>query len=137
MKKINKLGFTLIELLAVITILALLSSVVIISISKTRNSSKEKEIIALRQTIISAFDNYRIDNNVSTNIPFPIDDLNFAASLSYSNNTCSHDINNTIKFVIKKDIDLSESLEEVYCVIFTCNGTPVINDYADNATYCN
>ncbi len=137
MKKINKLGFTIIELLAVITILGLLSSVVVLSINKNRESSRKKEVIALKQAIIAGYNNYRIDHTVNKDIEFPIDNLRFTPNLSYGNNYCSNNVNNTIKYVIKGDIDSSDSLEEVYCISFTCNEIPVIDDYTENSTYCN
>lgn len=76
-------GFTLVEVLAVIIILGILSSMVVIGVSKYRQDVKEKELINLHSTIEEAYDNYRSDLVIkggipNTNIVFDtIDDATF------------------------------------------------------------
>ena len=126
----NKKGFTIIELLAVVVVLALLSTVVGMSISRNRIDARNKERNILRATLIDEFNNYRIAN-----------------SDKYLNNTIE---NSYITYFKKKDrlssIDkisddsvteemktklkekLESSNEEVYCVYFYCEGELVIDD---------
>ena len=59
----NKKGFTIIELLAVVVVLALLSTVVGMSISRNRIDARNKERNILRATLIDEFNNYRIANS--------------------------------------------------------------------------
>ena len=63
----NKKGFTIIELLAVVVVLALLSTVVGMSISRNRIDARNKERNILRATLIDEFNNYRIANRRNEN----------------------------------------------------------------------
>lgn len=99
----NKKGFTIIELVVVIVILGILSTIAMVSISRIRNSANEKEISTLRSSIISAFDNYRIDNSINKNTSVKISKLEFDKDLSYNNNKCSLKDSDTIKYIVKGD----------------------------------
>ena len=146
-KRINKKGFTLVELLAVIVILSLIVSIASISITRTKKYANEKEKVALKQTILSAFENYRIDNFVAKSDEVPISNFKFASKLSFNNKECKYG-NSTIRYVIKKDKlaaissvkditaeevaalnrKLANSEEEVFCLQLSCNGTLIIDD---------
>lgn len=148
----NKKGFTLVELLAVIVILSLIVSIAAISITKTRNTANEKEKIALKQTIISAFENYRINNSNQTEVN--VSQLKFTTDLGYNNKKCNTGSQSKIKYIIKSNktnninntegIDSSEkqsiiskisnSQEEVFCLQLYCDNTLVINDAGDSST---
>lgn len=119
----NKKGFTIIELISVVVILALLSAIAVISISRTRSRANEEERNALRGSIIDAFNNYRInymgstslndsnDNdcknyrNVSKNKTIPIKCLNFSSKkLNYNNSECDFTKETaTIEYIVKGD----------------------------------
>lgn len=55
----NKKGFTFVELLAVIVILSIITTLTVVSYRSYTKQAKEKELVALRETIESAFNNYR------------------------------------------------------------------------------
>lgn len=143
----NKKGFTIVELLVVIVIIALITSIATISITRNRNFANDKEIVTLRQNIISAFSNFRIDNNVNKEQEVGINNFSFANRLSYNKDYCSYGSESTIRYVIKKDkvndVDLSaydeitknkfkeyfsDSNEEVFCIKFYCNDELIIDD---------
>lgn len=132
----NKKGFTLIELLAVIAILAILVTIATVSLSASRNKSKNNEKDIIRQTIISSLETYRIDNSLDDNTTILISNLSSSFNFSYDGNKCSYG-ESSIKYVIKKNFDNSSSEEEVFCVKFYCNDELIINNYEDNSTYCN
>ncbi len=55
----NKKGFTFVELLAVIVILSIITTLTVVSYRSYTKQAKEKELVAVRETIESAFNNYR------------------------------------------------------------------------------
>ena len=156
----NKKGFTIIELLAVVVVLALLSTVVGMSISRYRIDAKNKERNILRATLIDEFNNYRVANSdkyLNNTIKYSYnndsDKVYLAKKISFNKNTCNNIENSYITYFNKKDrlssIDkisddsiteemktklkekLKSSNEEVYCVYFYCEGELVIDD-SDN-----
>ena len=153
----NKKGFTIIELLAVVVVLALLSTVVGMSISRNRIDARNKERNILRATLIDEFNNYRIANSdkyLNNTIGYSYTNDNnkvyLAKKISFNKNACNNIGNSYITYFKKKDrlssIDkinddsvteemktkLKEKLEfsneEVYCVYFYCEGELVIDD---------
>lgn len=153
----NKKGFTIIELLAVVVVLALLSTLVGMSISRNRIDARNKERNILRATLIDEFNNYRIVNSdkyLNNKLYYTYTNDNnkvyLAKKISFNKNTCNNIGNSYITYFKKKDrlssIDkinddsiteemktkLKEKLEfsneEVYCVYFYCEGELVIDD---------
>lgn len=153
----NKKGFTIIELLAVVVVLALLSTLVGMSISRNRIDARNKERNILRATLIDEFNNYRIANSdkyLNNTIGYSYTNDNnkvyLAKKISFNKNTCNNIENSYITYFKKKDrlssIDkisddsvteemktklkekLENSNEEVYCVYFYCEGELVIDD---------
>jgi prepilin-type N-terminal cleavage/methylation domain-containing protein len=55
----NKKGFTFVELLAVIVILSIITTLTVVSYRSYTKKAKEKELVAVRETIESAYNNYR------------------------------------------------------------------------------
>lgn len=93
-------GFTIMELMAVIVILGILSTLVVVSVSKYRQTVKEKELVNLRSTIESAYDNYRSNiimsgDSASKKIDFnEIEDKTFNkyfSDFTYSGNRLTQD----------------------------------------------
>lgn len=105
----NKKGFTIIELISVVVILALLSAIAVISISRTRSRANEEERNALRGSIIDAFNNYRISNmdkvSVTKGKQIDIEKLNFSnKTLTYNNSECVFSNETaTIEYIVKGD----------------------------------
>lgn len=58
----NKKGFTFVELLAVIVILSIITTLTVVSYRSYTKQAKEKELVAVRETIESAYNNYRTKN---------------------------------------------------------------------------
>lgn len=58
----NKKGFTFVELLAVIVILSIITTLTVVSYRSYTKQAKEKELVAVRKTIESAYNNYRTKN---------------------------------------------------------------------------
>lgn len=127
----NKKGFTLIEVMAVIIIISILLSLAGISYLKIRNEADDKEKISLRQSVISSFDMYRINNGVSVNENIYLKNLN--ANFTYAGKMCNVGNLSTIK-VVKK----TGSKQETYCLKLYCNDNLVIDDYNDTKqkVYC-
>lgn len=55
----NKKGFTFVELLAVIVILSIITTLTVVSYKHYAKQAREDELIALRGTVESAYNNYR------------------------------------------------------------------------------
>lgn len=126
MKK-NRKGFTLVELLAVIVIISILVGLVVSSVSRYKNKAEEKEKKILRQNIISIFNNYRIEmlekgKVIKQKDTYKISDMDSDAIINYNGKKCKFDTSHI--FYIKKE----SSNEEVYCILFTCNGEIIIDD---------
>lgn len=128
----NKKGFTLIEVMAVIIIISILLSLAGISYLKIRREADDKEKISLRQSVISSFDMYRINNGVSVNTNIYLKNLN--SSFTYAGKMCNVGNSSTIK-VVKKT---TGSKQETYCLKLYCNDNLVIDDYSDDEqkAYC-
>ena len=129
MKK-NRKGFTLVELLAVIVIISILVGLVVSSVSRYKNKAEEKEKKILRQNIISIFNNYRIEmleegKVIKQKVTYKISDMDSDAIINYNGKKCKFD--NSHIFYTKKE----SSNEEVYCILFTCNGEIIIDDIGD------
>lgn len=130
MKK-NRKGFTLVELLAVIVIISILVGLVVSSVSRYKNKAEEKEKKILRQNIISIFNNYRIEmleegKVIKQGVTYEISNMDSDAIINYNGKKCN-DIGTSHIFYTKK----KSSNEEVYCILFTCNGTKIIDDIGD------
>ena len=126
MKK-NRKGFTLVELLAVIVIISILVGLVVSSVSRYKNKAEEKEKKILRQNIISIFNNYRIEmleegKVIKQKVNYKISDMDSDAIINYNGKKCT--FGNSYIFYTKK----KSSNEEVYCILFTCNGEIIIDD---------
>ena len=129
MKK-NRKGFTLVELLAVIVIISILVGLVVSSVSRYKNKAEEKEKKILRQNIISIFNNYRIEmleegKVIKQDVNYKISDMDSDAIINYNGKKCT--FGNSYIFYTKKE----SSNEEVYCILFTCNGEIIIDDIGD------
>ena len=101
----NKKGFTIIELLAVVVVLALLSTVVGMSISRNRIDARNKERNILRATLIDEFNNYRIANSdkyLNNTIGYSYTNDNnkvyLAKKISFNKNTCNNIGNSYITY---------------------------------------
>ena len=130
MKK-NRKGFTLVELLAVIVIISILVGLVVSSVSRYKNKAEEKEKKILRQNIISIFNNYRIEmleegKVIKQKVNYKISDMDSDAIINYNGKKCT--FGNSYIFYTKK----KSSNEEVYCILFTCNGVKIIDDESDD-----
>lgn len=99
----NKKGFTIVELIAVVMILGMISSIAIISVSRIRKRANDQEIESLRSSIVDSFNNYRMKESVKKGETVKIDELKFDKELSYNNNICTLDENDTIKYIVKGD----------------------------------
>ena len=132
MKK-NRKGFTLVELLAVIVIISILVGLVVSSVSRYKNKAEEKEKKILRQNIISIFNNYRIEmleegKVIKQKVTYKISNMDSDAIINYNGKKCNFNPSDTSDiFYIKKE----PSNEEVYCILFTCNGEIIIDDIGD------
>lgn len=129
MKK-NRKGFTLVELLAVIVIISILVGLVVSSVSRYKNKAEEKEKKILRQNIISIFNNYRMEmleegKVIKQKVNYKISDMDSDAIINYNGKKCT--FGNSYIFYTKKE----SSNEEVYCILFTCNGEIIIDDIGD------
>ena len=131
MKK-NRKGFTLVELLAVIVIISILVGLVVSSVSRYKNKAEEKEKKILRQNIISIFNNYRIEMleegkviKPGVKYKYKISNMDSDAIINYNGKKCT--FGNSYIFYTKK----KSSNEEVYCILFTCNGEIIIDDIGD------
>ena len=132
MKK-NRKGFTLVELLAVIVIISILVGLVVSSVSRYKNKAEEKEKKILRQNIISIFNNYRMEMleegkviKPGVKYKYKISNMDSDAIINYNGKKCN-DIGTSHIFYTKK----KSSNEEVYCILFTCNGEIIIDDIGD------
>ena len=130
MKK-NRKGFTLVELLAVIVIISILVGLVVTSVSRYKSKAEEKEKQTLRQNIISIFNNYRIEmleigEKKKKKTDYKISNMDSDAIINYNGKKCKFD-GSKIFYTKKKP-----SNEEVYCILFTCNGEIIIDDIGDD-----
>lgn len=162
----NNKAFTIVELIAVVLILGILSSIAVMSVSRIRHQANTKEIESLRSSIIDAFNDYRIDNSVSKNKNINISNLEFDKGLTFNNNKCTLDNEDTIKYIVKGDyystvndndrlkygVCMTEtkvngtktetkctetpSKAEGFCIKLVCNGVTVIDDYEDATSLC-
>lgn len=125
----NNKGFTLVELIAVIVLLALLSTIAVVSVNRYKTRSIENERISLRQSVISTFGIYRIDHGTDVDTLINISDLE--GTFTFNGEKCET-IGGNIKYVYES----ASSQKEIYCVRLICNNEEVINDYLTNPTSC-
>lgn len=123
-------GFTLVELLAVIVIISILVGLVVSSVSRYKNKAEEKEKKTLRQNIISIFNNYRIEmleegKVIKQKDTYEISNMDSDAVINYNGKKCDFGTSH-ISYTKK-----ASSNEEVYCILFTCNGEIIIDDKSD------
>ena len=131
MKK-NRKGFTLVELLAVIVIISILVGLVVSSVSRYKNKAEKKEKKILRQNIISIFNNYRMEmleegKVIKQDVNYEISNMDSDAIINYNGKKCT--FGKSYIFYTKKKKESSN--EEVYCILFTCNGEIIIDDIGD------
>ena len=132
----NKKGFTIIEVLVVVVIIGIISTIAIVSVSNQRTNASKKQLRALTSTIESAFQIYRLENEVFENEIVSSDKLKFNKEISYNNVVCTDLSSSYIKYVIEDTIDNNNSKEEIYCVYLYCDGNAIINDFVSNELYC-
>ena len=132
MKK-NRKGFTLVELLAVIVIISILVGLVVSSVSRYKNKAEEKEKTIVRQNIISIFNNYRMEMleegkviKPGVKYKYKISNMDSDAIINYNGKRCDFGTSH-ISYTKKS----SSNEEEVYCILFTCNGEIIIDDIGD------
>lgn len=136
-------GFTIMELLAVIVILGVLSSLVVIGVTKYRQDVKKKELINLHSTIEAAYDKYRSDlvmsgGSVSKKIDFNNIDTNifdkYFSDFSYSGNRLTkEDLRNSV-FTLEVKGDLLNNSDYVSGKTedhFVKDGTCVVDSSVD------
>ena len=68
MDKKNNKGFTLIEILAAVTILAIISTVVVVSVVRYINKSRNSVYETMEKSICDAASNYVINENLETEV---------------------------------------------------------------------
>ena len=97
----NRKGFTLIELLVVIGIIALLSSIVLSSLTKAKAQANNTKQIADYKTVLGALIQFKQENGY-----YPTDTTQYTCIGNYSDNSCiytngtiavSSQINNSLK----------------------------------------
>ncbi len=126
----NKKGFTFVELLAVIVILSIITTLTVVSYKHYAKQAKEDELIALRGTVESAYNNYRskmlytngiVNNEVK--FGFLVENNYIPKNFNYNDVKFSaNDLSDSkIKVVTK-----GEMLNETYLNGGSCNFTEMI-----------
>lgn len=121
----NKKGFTFVELLAVIVILSIITTLTVVSYRNYTKQAKERELVALRETIESAFNNYRTKNiyngsELEYEKEYKLSELvskgYIPKGLNYNKETLSNeDLENSYIKVVKKGKDIGDYLNKQNC----------------------
>lgn len=119
----NRKGFTFVELLAVIVILSIITTLSVVSYKTYTKKAKEKEVIALRETIESAYNNYRtksLYNNSNVSEELSLNELItlgfIPEGLNYNKEQLSEDdLNNSKIKVVKKGSVIGNYLTRGAC----------------------
>ena len=119
----NKKGFTFVELLAVIVILSIITTLTVVSYKSYSKQAREKELVALRETIESAYNNYRtknlyngdmVDNTVPLSALFSLGYI--PKGFNYNNEQfSSNDLSYSGITVVKKGKDINNYLNGSAC----------------------
>lgn len=141
----KKNGFTLVEVVAVIVIIAVIGLVSIIAINRYIQQSYDEQAKIIRNTIVSAANNYRISHTMPLASEIQLATLNsqevYLDSINYKKGiTCPIDsTSGTIMLLGSIGTEL-DTVNENYCIRFYCNNELIINDYATgapNSAKCN
>ena len=119
----NKKGFTFVELLAVIVILSIITTLTVVSYRNYTKQAKEKELVAVRKTIESAYNNYRTKNLYNGGTVKDTITLSELVSLGYipkgfnynKEQFSSNDLSNSSITVVKKGKDINNYLNGGVC----------------------
>lgn len=119
----NKKGFTFVELLAVIVILSIITTLTVVSYRNYTKQAKEKELVAVRETIESAYNNYRTKNLYNGGTVKDTITLSELVSLGYipkgfnynKEQFSSDDLKNSSITVVKKGRDINNYLNGGSC----------------------
>lgn len=119
----NKKGFTFVELLAVIVILSIITTLTVVSYRSYTKQAKEKELVAVRKTIESAYNNYRTKNLYNGGTVKDTMTLSELVSLGYipkgfnynKEQFSSDDLSNSSITVVKKGRNINNYLNGESC----------------------
>ena len=119
----NKKGFTFVELLAVIVILSIITTLTVVSYRNYTKQAKEKELVAVRETIESAYNNYRTKNLYNGGTVKDTITLSELVSLGYipkgfnynKEQFSSDDLKDSSITVVKKGKDINNYLNGGVC----------------------
>ena len=119
----NKKGFTFVELLAVIVILSIITTLTVVSYRNYTKQAKEKELVAVRETIESAYNNYRTKNLYNGGTVKDTITLSELVSLGYipkgfnynKEQFSSDDLKDSSITVVKKGRDINNYLNGGSC----------------------
>ncbi len=119
----NKKGFTFVELLAVMVILSIITTLTVVSYRSYTKQAKEKELISVRKTIESAYNNYRTKNLYNGGTVKDTMTLSELVSLGYipdgfnynKEQFSSKDLGNSSITVVKKGKDINNYLNGGVC----------------------
>ena len=119
----NKKGFTFVELLAVIVILSIITTLTVVSYRNYTKQAKEKELVAVRETIESAYNNYRTKNLYNGGTVKDTITLSELVSLGYipkgfnynKEQFSSNDLKDSSITVVKKGKDINNYLNGGVC----------------------
>ena len=134
----NKKGFTLVEVVTVIVIIAVIGLVSVVAINKYIQQSYDKQTKIIRNTIVSAANNYRISHNMTVGTAIPLSNLNsqevYLEAINYQKGiTCPIDSTaGTIMLIGSTGYELNK-VNENYCIRFYCNSELIIDDYASDS----
>lgn len=119
----NKKGFTFVELLAVIVILSIITTLTVVSYRSYTKQAKEKELVAVRKTIESAYNNYRTKNLYNGGTVKDTITLSELVSLGYipkgfnynKEQFSSDDLSNSSITIVKKGRNINNYLNGESC----------------------
>lgn len=119
----NKKGFTFVELLAVIVILSIITTLTVVSYRSYTKQAKEKELVAVRETIESAYNNYRTKNLYNGGTVKDTMTLSELVSLGYipkgfnynKEQFSSDDLSNSSITIVKKGRNINNYLNGESC----------------------
>lgn len=126
----NKKGFTFVELLAVIVILSIITTLTVVSYKHYAKQAREDELIALRGTVESAYNNYRskmlyTNGKVYNEVTFGFLVENNYIPKNFNYNDVKFSANDLSDSKIKV-VTKGEMLNETYLNGGSCNFTEMI-----------